>query len=73
MRLLELENWLITWEVQNMITDFLYNHDMKLLHKEFLKEKRKKKESHFIIVADFNKHVYKEKYDLKGGDFSLYR
>ena len=38
----------------------------------FLKEKRKK-ESHSIIVADFNKQVYKEKYDLKGGDFSLYR
>lgn len=37
------------------------------------KRKKEKKESHFIIVADFNKQVYKEKYDLIGGDFSLYR
>ncbi|WP_157885799.1 hypothetical protein [Chryseobacterium cucumeris] len=37
------------------------------------KRKKEKKESHLIIVADFNKQVYKEKYDLKGGDFSLYR
>ncbi len=34
------------------------------------KRKKEKKESHFIIVTDFNKQVYQEKYDLKGGDFS---
>ncbi|WP_374446133.1 hypothetical protein [Epilithonimonas sp.] len=39
----------------------------------YFKRKKEKKESQFIIVADFKKQVYKEKYDLKGGDFSLYR
>lgn len=39
----------------------------------YFKRKKEKKESRFIIVADFKKQVYQEKYYLKGGDFCLYR